>query len=73
MKPTKFYLDNQSEIDEIGINHILEIEKGMMEECNVKVGSNWHIAYVKPLSSANNMKEVKKLLHYTNLEPQFNK
>jgi hypothetical protein len=68
---TDYYRKNNYKIDNIGKDHINAILRGLREECNTKPGDNWEIGFIKPLSSANNMKEVKKLLHYTNLQPVF--
>ena len=33
----------------------------------------WHVDHIKPLSSAKNYEDFKKLCHYTNLQPLWAK
>lgn len=45
------------------------LEKQFIEGMSWENHGKWHIDHIKPLSLAKNMEDMKKLCHYTNLQP----
>src|SRR5690606_37581014 len=63
---------NSTTINLLGINQdILKkyIERKFTKGMNWNNYGEWHIDHIIPLSSAENKSDLKKLMHYTNLQP----